>query len=208
MVRASLTSVSNVQGLIAGVQTTIQFFQGRPPLPTWGVFDSNFNSVVDADSFMSFQFRKEANVPTFQVQDGKLAAYNKVQLPFTNSVRITKGGSLADRQNLIRQLDSLQASLSNFTIVTPEKSYLNVNCTTYELMRKDKDDAFFFSDVELFFQEVPVTNTTYTTTTTTSTANALQPSAQPQVGQGVLQSSAVSTAAQAQAITTIGGGLP
>lgn len=208
MVRSSLTSVSNVQGLIAGVQTTIQFFQGRPPLPTWGVFDSNFKSVVDADSFMSFQFRKEATVPTFQVQDGKLSAYNKINLPFTNSVRITKGGSEADRTSLIRQLDALQASLNNFTIVTPEKSYLNVNCTTYELTRKDKDDAFFFSDVELYFQEIPTTNTTYTTTTTTSTVNAQQPSATPQVGQGVLQSSAVSPAAQAQALTTIGGGLP
>lgn len=208
MVRSSLTSVSNVEGLVAGIQTTIQFFQGQPPLPTWGIFDSNFNSVVDADSFMSFNHRKEATIPTFQVQDGQLAAYNKVQLPGNESIRITKGGSQADRANLIRQLDSLQASLDNFTIVTPEKSYLNRNCYTYDLVRKDKDDAFFFSDVELILQEVPTTNTTYTTTTTTSTANAQQPSAQPQVGQGVLQSSAVSPAAQSQAIATLGGTLP
>lgn len=208
MVRSTLTSVSNVQGLIAGIQTTIQFFKGRPPLPTWGVFDTNFKSVVNADSFMSFQFRKEASVPTFQVQDGKLAAYNKVQLPFTNSVKISKGGSESDRANLIRQLDALQASLDNFTIVTPEKSYINVNCTTYELTRKDKGDAFFFSDVELYFQEVPTTSAVYTTTNTSSTVDAQQASAQPPVGQGVLQSSAVSSAAQTQALTTIGGGAP
>lgn len=208
MVRSALTSISNVQGLVAGVQATIQFFQGRPPLPTWGVFDSNFNSVVSADSFMSFQFRKESNIPTFQVQDGKLAAYNKVQLPSTESVKITKGGSKADRAALIRQLDALQASLENFTIVTPERSYLNVNCATYELTRKDKGDAYFFSDVELFFQEIPTTSTVYITTATTSTVDAQQASAQPPVGQGVLQSSAVSVAAQAQALTTIGGGAP
>lgn len=208
MVRSALTSVSNAQGLVAGIQNTIRFFQGRPPLPTWGVFDSNFNSVIDADSFMSFSYRKEANLPTYQVQDGKLAAYNKVQLPFTNSVKISKGGSEADRANLIRQLDALQASLDNFTIVTPEKSYLNVNCGTYALTRKDKGDAFMFSDVELYFQEVPTTSTTYKTTTIISTADAQQPSAQPQVGQGVLQASAVSPAAQAQALTIIGGGSP
>lgn len=208
MVRSSLTSVSNIQGLVAGIQTTIQFFQGRPPLPTWGVFDSNFNSVVDADSFMSFQFRKESNIPTFSVQDGKLSAYNKVQLPSPISIKITKGGSEADRANLIRQLNALQASLDNFTVVTPEKSYINYNCATYELTRRDSGDAFFFSDVELFLQEVPTTSVVYMTVDTSSTVNAQQASAQPPVGQGVLQASAVSPAAQAQALTTIGGGAP
>lgn len=206
MVRSALTSVSNLQGLVAGVGTVLQFLAGAPPLPTWGVFlASTMTSVVNADSFMSFTFKKMAEVSNFQVQGGKLSAYNKVQLPYDASIRITKGGTQADRQSLIRQLDAVQASLENFTIVTPEKSYLNANVIGYDLTRKDVGDAFFFSDVELYLKEVPTTSAVYTTTNVTSTANAIQASAQPPQNNGVLQSSAVSPMAQASALTTIAG---
>lgn len=208
MVRSALTGISTVQGLVAGVQQTIQFFQGRPPLPTWGIYDANFKSVVSADSFMSFMNKKEANIPTFQVQDGKLSSYNKVQLPFTNSVRITKSGTEADRQALLRQLDTLQASLDNVIIVTPERSYLNVNCPTYEVTRKDVGDAYMFTDVELYFQEVPTTSAVYTTTNSADTTNAQQASAQPPANQGVVQPAAPSNGAQTQATTVLAGGVP
>lgn len=208
MVRSALTDISTAQGLVAGIQTTIQFFQGRPPMPTWGIYDANFKSVVDADSFLSFSNRKESNIPTFQVQDGKLAAYNKVQLPFTNSVRIIKTSTLAGRQALLRQIDALQASLDNFTIVTPEKSYVNVNCGSYEVTRKDKDDAFVLTDVQLFFQEIPTTSAVYTTTNAASTTNAQQASAEPPANQGVVQPSTPSSGAQAQASTVLAGGVP
>lgn len=206
MVRSSLTSVSNVEGLVAGIGTVLQFLAGAPPLPTWGIFlTSTMTSVVNADSFMSFTYKKMAEVSNFQVQGGKLASYNKVQLPYDSIIRITKGGTQAARQSLIRQLDAVQASLENFTIVTPEKSYLSANVVGYDLTRKDVGDAFFFSDVELYIKEVPATSAVYTTTGTTSTTNAIQATAQPPQNNGVLQSSAVSPMAQASALTTIAG---
>lgn len=208
MVRSAISDISTAQGLVAGIQTTIQFFQGRPPMPTWGVFDSKFKSVVSADSFLSFSNRKESEVPTFQVQDGKLSAYNKVQLPFTNSVRIIKSGTLTDRQALIRQIENLQASLDNFTIVTPEKSYVNVNCTAYEVTRKDAGDANMLTDVELFFQEIPTTSAVYTTTNPATTTNAQQASAEPPANQGIVQPSTPSNGAQTQASTVLAGGAP
>lgn len=206
MVRSTLTSVSNFQGFVAGVGTVLQFLAGAPPLPTWGIYlTSTMTSVVNADSFMSFTYKKMADIPTFQVQGGKLSSYNKVQLPYDASVRITKGGTQADRASLIRQLDAVQASLENFTIVTPEKSYLLANVLGYDLTRKDQGDSFFFSDVEIYLKEVPATTAVYTTTNTSSTANALQATAQPTQNNGVLQSAAVSPMAQASALTTIQG---
>lgn len=206
MVRSALTSVGNVEGLIAGIGTVVQFLSGAPPLPTWGIYlTSTMTKVVNADSIMAFTFKKMADVPTFQVQGGMLSAYNKVQLPYDAIIRLTKGGSQADRQSLIRQLDAVQASLENFTIVTPEKSYLLANVIGYDLTRKDQGDAYFFSDVQLYIKEVPTTTAVYTTTTVTSTANAVQASAQPPQNNGVLQSSAPSPMAQASALTTIAG---
>lgn len=208
MVRSALSSISNVQGLVAGVGTIAQFLAGAPPLPTWGIFDSNFNSVVTADSFMSFAFKKRTDVPTFQVQGGKLAAYNKISLPFDASIRITRGGTQADRQQLIAQLDALIASLDNFIIVTPEKSWTSANCIEYDLTRKDEGDAYFFSDVELYFQEIPTTTAIYTTTNTTSLANAQQANAQGTQNNGVLNSATPSPAAQSAATTVLAGGSP
>lgn len=205
MLRSGLSTISSVQGVIAGVQNTIQFFGGRPPLPTWGIFDSKFTSVVSADSILGMNNRKEGNIPNFQVQGGKLAVYNKVQLPFTNMVRISKSGSQQDRQNLLRQLDTLQLSLDNYIIVTPEKTYQNVNCLWYEINRMDKDQAYFLTEIDLFFQEIPTTTAVYSSTPAASTTNAIQPSAQPPVNNGVLASTVVSPAAQATAIAAIPG---
>lgn len=206
MIRSALTSVGNAEGLIASVGTVLQFLAGAPPLPTWGIYlSSTMTKVINADSIMSFTYKKMADIPTFQVQGGQLSAYNKVQFPYDASVRITKGGSQADRQSLIRQLDAVQASLENFTIVTPEKSYLNANVIGYDLTRKDQGDAYFFSDVEIYLKQVPTTTAVYTSITVTPTNNAVQASAQPPQNNGVLQSSAPSPMAQASALTTIQG---
>jgi hypothetical protein len=207
MVRSVLTGVSTAQGLIAGVRQTIQFFQGRPPLPSWGVYDSNFKSVVTADSFLSFHRKKTANIPTFPVQDGQLSSYDKVQLPGTDTIRIIKTGTLADRKLLVQQVDTLIASLNNFTLVTPEKSYPNVNCYDYDITKSDNKDAYT-TIIDLIFQDIPTTSAVYTTTNVAATTNAVQPSAQPPVNQGVVQPTTPSVAAQAQAIATLGGTLP
>lgn len=207
MVRSALTDISTAQGLIAGVRQTIQFFGGKPPLPTYGIYDSNFHSVVSADSFLSFHRKKTATIPTFPVQDGQLATYDKVQLPGNNTVRIIKTGTLSDRKLLVSQVETLIASLANYTLVTPEKSWINVNCYDYDITKSDNKDAFT-TIIDLVFQDIPTVSAVYVTTNAAQTTNAQQASAQPSVGQGVLQSSAVSSAAQAQAIATLGGTLP
>lgn len=188
MLRATLSGISNVQGVVAGIQNSIQFFQGAQPLPPWGIFDSDFKSVLDVDSMAAFTNRKEANLLDSPVQEGGFATYNKVQVPSSTSVRIRKGGSLSDRANLIRQLDALQASMALYTIVTPEKTYVGVNCERYELLRQDEGDAFFLGHVELFFREIRIVAATFTTTQVgANTGNAQSPAAQVPANQGVQQ---------------------
>jgi hypothetical protein len=207
MVRNVFTDISRVQGVIAGVQNTIAFFKGRSPLPTWGIFDDKFNSMVDADSIVGFNVRREASIPNYPKQGGQFFNYDKVVLPFTSGVRISKGGTLTDRANLLRQLETLFASLGKFTIVTPERSYLNVNLGTYAVTRMDKDQAFFLTDVELLFTEVQSVTALFTNTDT-DTTKAQNPSAQPTDNRGVVQPADPSPNASAQAANAVAGGAP
>ncbi len=200
LLRNGLSAVSTVQGLVAGAHTIVQFFSGAPAKPVWGIFDSTGTSVVDADSFLSFDAGREANDADFQVQDGKFESYNKVVLPGRNSVRISKGGSLTDRANLLRQIDVLFESLDSFYILTPEKTYLNMNCERYTVDRRDKDAAYFLTDVNLYFREVLAGEVTFTNTDS-STSNAQAPSAQPEINNGVVQPGTPSPVVQSGATT-------
>lgn len=195
LLRNTLSAVSTVQGLVAGVGTIRQFFAGAPAKPLWGIFNLQQQSVVDADSFLSFDNTNERNVPDFAVQGGSFASYNKVKLPSRTGVRISKGGTLGDRQALIRQLDALLDSLDTFIVLTPEKSYLSVNMERYTLDRRDKDAAYFFTDVQLYFREIQQVDVVFTNTDS-STVNAQAPSAQPPVNNGVIQPVASDTSIQ------------
>lgn len=209
MARKALSAVSTVQGISAAIQNTIQFFQGQSPLPVWGIFDSNNTSVLTVDSILNFSNSKKANIPNFAKQGGKLVVYDKVQLPFDNMVRVSRSGALTDRQAFLRQLDILQESLDTFTIVTPEKSYLNVNCHSYDIVRDGPDGANWLTDVNLFFQEVPVATAVYVTTAgAPDTSNAAQPGAQGVTNQGQQLPATPSNNAQNQVNIVNAGGSP
>lgn len=208
MVRNLLSNVATVQGVVAGVQNTIQFFQGAPPLPQWGIFDSNFNSVLDADSILSFGDKNSANVSDFPIQGGTFASYNKVITPRRRSVRVSKTGSLTDRQNFIRQIEALFVSTDVVTIVTPEKTYLSVNLEDYEIIRRDFTAAFALWDVDLFFREVKDVSVVYTTTGTVDTTNAQNAQDQGSVNQGIQQPGTPDPGAQAKATNILAGGPP
>lgn len=176
--------------------------------PTWGVFDSANVSVLTADSVQDFGWRQEYRVSNFPVQQGEFASYNKVRLPFECSVVATKGGTLSQRNAFLRQVDDLAASLKLYTIVTPEKSYLNCNVTRTELARRGSGNAFWF-DVELFFvQIIEVTSQYSATTGAPSTANAQVASAIPTANSGLTNAATPSTAVQTAARQAIAPPVP
>ena len=208
LARSALSAVSTVQGLVAAVGTTLQFFQGKQPGPLWGVYDSNFKSVVTADSFLSFRNKKSTRIADFPVQDGAFNTYNKVRVPYTAFIRVSRGGSVSDRADLYNQLDALIASLDLFSILTPEKTFLNVNMEDYEIVRESNKDAFFFTQVDLSFREIQPVVAVYTTTDSApDLTNAKQATANPAVNQGVVVPTTPSNAIQNSATTALAGGL-
>lgn len=180
-------------------------WQATQAAPIWGVFDSNNNRVIDADSVMDFGWRQEYRVANYQVQRGAFASYNKVALPFESSVVLSKGGSLSARTAFLQQIDAVAASLNTYKILTPEKTYLNVNVTRPELSRRGPANATIF-DVELFFVQIAEVEQQYGTLPaggTPSTSNSSVPSAVPPINSGQNNPQTPSTAVQSAALTAI-----
>ncbi len=146
----------------------------------WGIFDSSDNLALAPDSIREFNTRSEWRVANFPIQQGAFASYNKVAVPPEYLVQMVKGGALSDRQQFEAALDAVAASLALYTIVTPEKSYLNCNVTRFEKMRKGAPNAYF-TVVDLFFIQIVQVTAQYS-----STANASLPAALPNAPQGTI----------------------
>lgn len=161
-------------------------WQSTQTVAGWGVLNTAGNPVVNPDSIADYGWRQELRLPNFPIQAGKFANYNRVILPFEASITLTKGGSLPQRTAFLQEIDVLTApnNIALYTIMTPEKTYLNCSVTRAELSRRGAANANYF-DVELFFiQIVQVTAQYSSSSANTSTANASVPSAIPAVNSG------------------------
>jgi len=183
--------------------TTGALWQSAQGAPLWGIFDSSGNQVVVPDSVMDFGWRAENRIPTFPIQSGQFATYNRVGLPFENSVTLTKGGDLTSRSVFLAQIDAIvaQSNITLYTIRTPEKSYVDVSVTRAELSRRGAGNYAYF-DVEIYFIQINQVAAQYSTVQT-PTNNASVPSAVPAVNGGLTNPATPSTAVQQSALTAI-----
>lgn len=182
-----LNRANNVINTVLGIAQGISAIVGTSSTAfKWGIYNSANALVVTPDNIINFDNRNEWDVSDYPVEQGSFASYNKVIIPFENSVRLTKGGSLADRSNLLAQIDAIAGDTNLYTIVTPEKSYTNCNILRYEVTRRAQSGAYYLQEVDIYFRQILQVNAQYSTSTT-STANAKNPAALPTVNQGNIQ---------------------
>lgn len=156
--------------------------------PVWGVFDLNGNQVIVPDSVMDFQYRAEWSISDYPVQDDAFASFNKVAHPPEMVVRMVKGSSLQARADFENQCEAVAGSLNLYKILTPEKTYLNVNVLRHEVNRRERRGANFI-EADLFFRVINTVQAQYSSTGNlpSPTINALSPSAVPPISVGVVQ---------------------
>lgn len=142
--------------------------------------------VVVPDSFGEFSYRNEWAVSDFPVQQGAFASYNKVAQPYEITLRLYKGGTKEARKRFLDSIEAIAGTLTLYDIVTPERTYLNVNVTRYEVMRRGASGAYFLSEVDVYFREIREVSATYTNTSTT-TEHAQNPSAASVLNNGLVQ---------------------
>lgn len=201
--------------LVSAAIAVGRLFQALLSTPQWGIFrhvkptpasspDELDEVVIVAkrrpaivpDNFMSFDYRNEFSVSDYPVQDGNFASYNKVANPFENFVRMTKGGTKQERKAFLDAIDSICASLDTFDILTPERTFLNVNPFRFTLTREGNQGAYYFAEADLYFREIREVTATYTTTSI-ATQNAKLPSALPVTNVGVVYGQQTSIAPSA-----------
>lgn len=155
--------------------------------PKWGIFKStNNDQPIVPDTIFAFDNRNEARVSDFPVQAGAFASYNKVQVPYELTVRLTKAGSVDDRQRFLAAIEAAYKSLDLYYVLTPERTYIDVNIMRYEVTRRGANGAYFLTEVDVFFREIRQVAAQYSTSVA-ATRNAQEPSARPSVSQGVVQ---------------------
>lgn len=167
-------------------------WQSAQSAPQWGVLDKDGNIAIDADSVITFEHAADYRVTSAPVEQGQFASYNKVANPNQASVVLVKGGSLDDRTNFLKQIDTVLASLDLYSILTPEHTYPSINAVRREITRREQKGAYFL-EVELFFEEIREQVLQYSASVA-STANAQQPSALPATNIGNAQPTAPTAA--------------
>ena len=152
----------------------------------WGIVDANGDSVLTPDSYIEFEHHPKWRVSTYPVQGtattpSAFASYDKVKLPAEWRMRCTKGGNLSDRQTILNTLDSLANTIALYSILTPEKSYPNVDIQSYDIVREGGNGAFWLSEIDIYFIEIIPVTAQYSTT---QLSNATNTSAIPQAVNG------------------------
>jgi hypothetical protein len=98
------------------------------------------------------------------------------------------------------------ASLDTFTIITPERTYLNMNPFRHEVNRVERKGAFFI-ETEMYFRQINSTDAQYSTSNAAAanTQNASQPSAIPPASLGNVQPAKPSATLSSLVTTAISG---
>ncbi len=171
-----MASFANVVLLTSDAVSVLNQFFG----PQWGIFlngvqvvgqgiVSAFLSAISGfgnGNFLDLDYKNRSTISDYPVEQGAFQSYNKVQNPFDVAVTITAGGSVANRELLLVQIESIIGSTDLFTIAMPEGSFASVNPVAYGY-RRQADRGLGLLEVSILFRQVrpagdPVFSTTQT----------------------------------------------
>jgi hypothetical protein len=79
----SVNIIVDVPALIADV---ISFLTGFGA-PQWGIFQDGLQ-LVEADNVVSFGYKQNWSISTYQVEEGGFESYNKVDTPYSRSYSV------------------------------------------------------------------------------------------------------------------------
>ena len=130
----------------------------------WGIFDDSGSSVVQFDSFVSFEGTKDYTISNFPIEGGDFRAYNKVEKPGDYRVSLSCGGSVSDRSNFLSDIAVLCDSITTYSVVTPEVTYSSVNAMRFDYRRTATQGAGLVV-VDISLQEIRQSATSQLTNT-------------------------------------------
>ncbi len=145
------------------------------PQPVWGLFTEDGAQVVEQDSVLSFEYKNDWSLSTFPQEEGAFSTYNKVNSPYDARIRLTKGGTEAERTEFLTALQQAADSLDLYSIVTPEITYLRANIQHIDYQRTNTNGANLLV-VDVWLLEIRSENSIskFTVTPSQNTGSLLQ----------------------------------
>lgn len=164
--------------------------------PQWGLFNDDGSLALAPDSIISVDFKRDWKVPNYPQEEGAFETYNKVTMPFDARVRMTKGGTDAQRSAFLDAVDVAADSLNLYDVVMPDVTYQNANIVNYSYQRSATNGVGLLT-VDLWLLEIRQT-------ATATFSNTAAPSGADPVSNGSVQpvSAATTQAANLQKIAT------
>jgi len=168
----------------------------------WGLYDKD-GKVSRADSVFSLDFKGASKISEVPLQNGSFAAYNKVQLPNFQLLRLVKTGSDLKRNQFLTEIDNAKKSTDLYYIVTPERTYFNINIEDYAYKRTAQDGVSMLI-VDITFKQIRQVSPAFSTV---KLEDAKTPTAPSPKSSGVVQLQPVPPAKQQTISDSIPGGL-
>lgn len=101
----------------------------------WTIYDESDNPVIPFDTFFSLGFGQENKVAEKPVERGKFVNYNKTIAAERITVRLGKTGNPTELSGYLDALKKLCTGTDLVSVVTPEKTYLDMNAIRYDYDR-------------------------------------------------------------------------
>ena len=137
----------------------------------WGFVGATGQSIITPDSFIDFEYREERKIPTYPIEGGSFASYNKVAMPFDVRVTISCNGKGAlTKENFLSTIEQLMNSLTLINVITPNFTYQNCNLVHVDYRREAKQGVSLII-AQLWFQQVIIAQQATPTTTEPSGAS-------------------------------------
>jgi hypothetical protein len=173
-----------IETAIVPLLTDAQALLGGQTFP-WGVFSADGTPALVPDSVLGVEYREEQSISDYPIEDGGFESYNKVRRPYEARVPMAKGGPSAEREAFLRVTEDLIDSTDLYTVVTPERTYLNANVIGYSYSRRSQEGAQLII-IELQLQEVRIApSPSYSNTREPSGADAVNDGAVQTAGETV-----------------------
>lgn len=119
----------------------------------WGVYDASGASIGEYDTMLASEYRNESTISDYPVEQGAFASYNKVDSAFDVTVRMCCGGSDLRRAAFQAACETARKSLRTFTVVTPTRTYQDVNFVGISV-QNSRDNGANLLTVELTGREI------------------------------------------------------
>lgn len=135
----------------------------------WGIFDKDGKDALEADSIVEIEYRNDSQVSNYIQEQGAFASYNKVDNPYEFTVSVAIAENLFNRSRFIRKIEDIRQSTDVFSVVTPEKTYLNATLQGISYHRDNTRVSLII--VDMFWVEIRNTGTVDTSFSETKEAS-------------------------------------